>query len=116
VAPWAIKHGFITYTQVHTPPTLRDSGRSTEGTHPAALPYDGVAIFDMPSLARFTAAFEDPYYKTVIAADEATFLKSRIDVPRIMGTERQIIVDGGLLKQSSEEILEVWRRFEDGGK
>lgn len=113
VAPWAVKHSFQNYIQVHTPPALRNQSRSAEGNHPAALPYDGVAIFDPPSVEAFQAAFEDPYYKNVIALDEPKFLSSRTDVPRTMGEPRPIIKDGKLLIESPVEIMDEWRKWEE---
>lgn len=63
----------------------------------------------------FTAAFEDPYYKNVIALDEPKFLLSRTNVPRSMGEKRVIIGDGKLLVESSEEIMVEWRKWEEKG-
>ncbi|KAI8156523.1 Dehydratase aurZ [Colletotrichum sp. SAR 10_70] len=94
VRPWAEKHGFISYTQVHaaqgmnkeaTPigPESRDAN-SLEG-------FDGCAVFELPSFEVFAAAFKDDYYLNVIEPDEKNFIDKKAGVMRSRGDMRKIL-------------------------
>jgi len=41
------------------------------------LDYDGIALFEVSSLEKFSNAFRDPYYREVIEVDEHRFLDKK---------------------------------------
>jgi len=41
------------------------------------LDYDGMAVFEVSSLEKFSNAFKDPYYREVIEVDEHHFLDKK---------------------------------------
>ncbi|KAH5248957.1 hypothetical protein HBI71_168400 [Parastagonospora nodorum] len=99
VIPWAEKHGIIRYQQVlflfpfppppfPQPPQIHTTGSmvpipstasAPNALHTIDLPtmpveFDGIAMFLVPSLEQFTAAFQDRYYVEVIEPDERVLL------------------------------------------
>ncbi|KAM0535389.1 hypothetical protein ACHAPP_003952 [Verticillium nonalfalfae] len=94
VRPWMKKHGFISYTQVHATPALNEGvapiGPENAGPSPLAE-YDGCAVFEVPSMEVFAAAFGDAYYRETIAPDEHNFIDKKAGVTRIRGEVKQIL-------------------------
>ena len=72
----------LIYLQVHTaghmvpvPATASAPNAISRGALPTTpVEFDGIAIFLVPSLQQFNAAFEDPYYVDVIEVDERVIL------------------------------------------
>jgi len=101
VKPWAEKHGMV-YTQVHLRRQYKDGAqaigpekRPAGGAAAAAAPlddYDGCALFEIDSIERFSAAFEDEYYKTTIEPDERRFIDKQVGVMRVWGDVRKITI------------------------
>lgn len=113
VKPWMEKHGFVSYTQasrlspshqsdytdpgskVHSTSLLQQTGITrigpqTSGLNPL-LEYDGTAVIEAPSLDVLTTAFEDEYYKTVIAPDEDRFIDKPAGILRSVGEAKRIL-------------------------
>lgn len=96
VKPWMEKHGFLSYTQVHATPALNAGAAplgpevQQAGGSPLAA-YDGAAVIEVPSFEVFSAAFQDEYYRTVIAEDEARFLDRGAGVLRTRGEAKKIV-------------------------
>lgn len=81
------------------------------------IEFDGIAMFLVPSLKRFTDAFKDPYYVEVIEPDErdmldkagpgsgvvASFQGKMIDV---VNAEKSVI-------EEKEEGMEFRKKFEE---
>jgi hypothetical protein len=90
--------------------------------------YDGVAGMPSPSdLAAFPpptlAKWKLDYYRQVILVDERRFLVSeamehiyRVPPMTVEGTRKVVIQDGKCLIDVPEEVWEVWRLYEEGGK
>ena len=113
VKPWMEKHGFLSYTQVSLSPILQPCRQTTkdeqkkvhatqelkqsakpigpESSTNALLEYDGAAIIQIPSFSVFETAFQDEYYKTVIAEDELRFLDRETGVVRTRGEAKHIV-------------------------
>ncbi|KIH90559.1 hypothetical protein SPBR_01046 [Sporothrix brasiliensis 5110] len=95
VKPWAQKHGFLEYRQIHLYPALNANrtvvGPERAGRNTELENWDGCAVFEIESLERFEAAFEDPYYKDVIAKDEEQFIDKAAGVMRRRGELNRII-------------------------
>lgn len=112
VKPWMEKHGIISYTQVrphvhtrtlymtmltakiHSTPALNQNAtpvgpESKDGN--VLLEYDGAAVIEIASMDVFTAAFQDEFYKTVIAEDEKRFLDKKVGVLRTRGEAKKIV-------------------------
>lgn len=53
--------------------------------------YDGAAVIEVKSFDQFTAAFQDDYYKNVIAEDEKKFLDKTAGVMRTRGEAKKIV-------------------------
>lgn len=77
VAPWAEKHGIISYRQNHSAGTIVPSidirgapNAKTENIPTTPQEYDGWVVWEVPSLEAFGKAFEDPYYLQFIEPDE----------------------------------------------
>ncbi|CRK43598.1 hypothetical protein BN1723_016223 [Verticillium longisporum] len=94
VRPWMKKHDFISYTQVHATPALNEGvapiGPENAGPSPLAE-YDGCAVFEVPSMEVFAAAFGDAYYRETIEPDEHNFIDKKAGVTRIRGEVKQIL-------------------------
>ncbi|KAI6779742.1 uncharacterized protein J7T54_005772 [Emericellopsis cladophorae] len=93
VKPWMEKHGFLSYTQVHATQELKQSAKpiGPESSSNVLLEYDGAAIIQIPSFSVFETAFQDEYYKTVIAEDELRFLDKEAGVVRTRGEAKHIV-------------------------
>lgn len=61
VRPWAKKHGFIRYKQMHSLPELNANGQPN-------APGEG------KGLSEFDKAFKDTYYVTILSPDEDNFV------------------------------------------
>jgi hypothetical protein len=70
------------HSKVHTagsivpvPATASAPNAISRGELPTTpVEFDGIAVFLVPSLESFNAAFEDPYYQEVIEVDERVIL------------------------------------------
>ncbi|CAK7217844.1 hypothetical protein SCUCBS95973_003284 [Sporothrix curviconia] len=95
VVPWAKKHGFLEYRQIHLYPALNANravvGPEIAGRNTELENWDGCAIFELESLEKFEAAFQDPYYKDLIAKDEEAFVDKAAGVMRRRGELNRII-------------------------
>lgn len=93
------RHGFRSYTQYHTHPSLNAPGvfapigpENPEGRDVDILRgYDGAAVVEVDSLEAFQRAFEDEYYKKVIAEDEKLFLDKESGVLRTRAEAKKIL-------------------------
>lgn len=85
IAPWAEKHGVISYKQIHThgtiipnntgaPLTSTDADPITANDLIQPVKFDGIAVYEITSLQAFESAMGDEYYKTTIANDEKVFM------------------------------------------
>ncbi|OAA58632.1 Dimeric alpha-beta barrel [Niveomyces insectorum RCEF 264] len=95
VRPWAVKHGFLEYRQIHLKPAVNADrpvvGPEKAGVNTELQNWDGCATFELASLDAFTAAFQDPYYQTVIAKDEDKFVDKAAGVMRRYGELNRIV-------------------------
>ncbi|CAH0043415.1 unnamed protein product [Clonostachys solani] len=105
VKPWMEKHGITGYTQVHATPQLNDAAavvplgpekekekgqQGGEGEDPLGG-FDGAAVIEAASWDVLAGAFEDEYYRDVIAKDEERFLDRRAGVLRKRGVVNRVI-------------------------
>ncbi|CEI60327.1 hypothetical protein FVEN_g6488 [Fusarium venenatum] len=67
-----LRHGIYKYSQYHSTPQYRDLVR-VPGAAPV-LEFDGAAEFWVQSMETFAAMGADPFYTSVIQADEANFI------------------------------------------
>ncbi|KAL1894242.1 hypothetical protein Sste5346_006028 [Sporothrix stenoceras] len=95
VKPWAKKHGFLEYRQIHLYPALNANravvGPELAGQNTELENWDGCAVFELESLEKFEAAFQDPYYKDLISKDEEQFIDKSAGVMRRRGELNRII-------------------------
>ncbi|KAI1878214.1 uncharacterized protein JN550_000396 [Neoarthrinium moseri] len=94
VRPWAEKHGFVGYTQVHCQPALNSSAAPIGPESKAASPlsgYDGCALLEVKSFEQMAAAFKDEYYVSVIQPDEKKFIDQKVGVLRSRGEVKRIL-------------------------
>ncbi|VUC37560.1 unnamed protein product [Clonostachys rosea] len=103
VKPWMEKHGITGYLQVHATPQLNDSSATTplgpereksqgeEGEDDPLGGFDGAAVIEAASWDALVGAFEDEYYRDVIAKDEERFLDRQAGVLRKRGLVNRII-------------------------
>lgn len=97
--PWMKRHKFRSYTQYHTLPSLNAPGtfspigpENPDGQNADILrEYDGAAVVEVDSLETFQKAFEDQYYKNVIAEDEKLFLDKESGVLRTRAEAKKIL-------------------------
>lgn len=84
-----------TKLQIHLYPALNANrvvvGPEIAGRNTELENWDGCAVFELESLEKFEAAFQDPYYKTLIAEDELKFVDKAAGVMRRRGEKNQII-------------------------
>lgn len=94
VKPWATKHGFLEYRQIHLLPSI-NAERASVGPENKANTglenWDGCATFELESIEVFEAAFRDPYYLDVIAKDEDKFVDKAAGVMRRRGELNRVI-------------------------
>ncbi|KAF9875571.1 hypothetical protein CkaCkLH20_06952 [Colletotrichum karsti] len=94
VKPWAQKHGFISYTQVHSAEAM-NKGTAPIGPESSDAnkleEFDGCAVFELPSFDVFAAAFKDEYYLQVIEPDEKNFIDKKAGVVRSRGDMKKIL-------------------------
>lgn len=80
--------------QVHSTPFL-NSNAAPVGPEIASgnmlHDYDGAAVIEVHSFEQFSAAFQDDYYKNVIAEDEKKFLDKTAGVMRTRGEAKKIV-------------------------
>ena len=94
VKPWATKHGFLEYRQIHLLPSINANRAAVgpESTSNTELEkWDGCATFELKSLEAFEAACRDPYYLEVIAKDEDKFVDKAAGVTGRRGELNRIV-------------------------
>lgn len=96
--PWMKRHGFRSYTQYHSLPELNAAGvfapigpEKIGGDTDILRGYDGAAVIEVDSLEVFQKAFEDEYYKEVIAVDEKAFLDKEAGVLRTRAEAKKVL-------------------------
>jgi hypothetical protein len=97
--PWMKRHGFRSYTQYHSLPSLNAAGifapigpENPNGQNADILrKYDGAAVVEVDTLEAFQKAFEDEYYRNVIAEDEKLFLDKSAGVLRTRAEAKKIL-------------------------
>ncbi|KAF2498165.1 hypothetical protein BU16DRAFT_524324 [Lophium mytilinum] len=90
VVPWILKHGFISYMQIHTTPLSLAS-------LPGAVDADGCGQMEVKDWDMFLAAMQDPYYAEVIVPDEAKFIDRKTTEVlglQTVGVQKDFVVDG----------------------
>ncbi|KAF2680992.1 hypothetical protein K458DRAFT_420915 [Lentithecium fluviatile CBS 122367] len=125
VIPWAEKHGILRYQQIHTsgsivpvPATESAPNAISRGELPTTpVEFDGIAIFLVPSLQQFNAAFEDPYYLEVIEVDERFILDKNGPGNGVIASFNGRMID--MMQQGKtaighrgEEYREAWEGYE----
>ena len=142
VAPWALKHGILEYTQVsrysallawprrlfmltqsqfQTPFELRKHMSAGRPDFNNVLDFDAAADFYIASYKAYTDAYKDPYYINVIEPDENKFVDKgqgseakQIHVRAVcaIGVCRSIIKDGKAMVDVSRDVNDVWQQYE----
>ncbi|TFK46544.1 hypothetical protein OE88DRAFT_903568 [Heliocybe sulcata] len=109
VAPWAVKHGFVGYTQVATPMPLRET-YSTAAPPPfnGPMDYDGYVEWRVSSLEGFVQAFQDPYYQETVEPDERRFIeKKNVVLAGTMGVEMVVVQDGRIMEGTGKQMQKM---------
>ncbi|KAF2260262.1 hypothetical protein CC78DRAFT_620392 [Lojkania enalia] len=78
VAPWAKEHGIRRYQQIHVSGKMVPSAAAASAPNAISIgklprdlvEFDGVVLFLISDLKKFTNGFKDPYYLEVIEPDE----------------------------------------------
>lgn len=85
----------LTSLQIHLYPALNANravvGPEIAGRNTELENWDGCAVFELESLEKFEAAFQDPYYKDLISKDEEQFVDKAAGVMRRRGELNRII-------------------------
>ena len=81
--------------QYHTPTPHQDP--VIQGFEIPTLSYDGVADFYVKSLEEFRKAYEDPYYKDTVKADEE-YLFDVKNMRIMVGKETHVIEEGKIVR------------------
>ncbi|PTB40105.1 uncharacterized protein TrAFT101_004855 [Trichoderma asperellum] len=100
VNEWLAKHGVVTYVQFHTPSEIREQCKEV-GTGLGSdnvVGYDGYVELTVRSIDALKNAFSDPFYKSYVQPDEATFIDP-ISSYRTFGYEERYIEGNKVLKQ-----------------
>lgn len=88
------EHQLTQREKVHSTPALNQNatplGPEVQAGNPLSA-YDGAAVIEVASFEVFSAAFQDEYYKTVIAEDEKKFLDKSAGVLRTRGEAKKIV-------------------------
>jgi hypothetical protein len=116
VNDWLARHGVVKYVQVnasevlmnhylarlmsvvqyHTPSELRDQCEFGQGSSQIAE-FDGYVELTVPNIEALKRAFDDPFYKSHVAPDEAVFIDAQ-GTRRTFGYEEVYIKDGEVKK------------------
>lgn len=85
------------------------------------MDFDGIAVFLVPSLQQFNAAFEDPYYVEVIEVDERIILDKAGPGSGVIASFNGKMVDMMQRGQSTiankgDEYHRVWEEYEKKAK
>jgi len=121
VAPWAEKHGIISYKQVHTSGTIipnfgteaSDDDPITTGDLIQPVKFDGIAMFELPAPDTLVNALKDSYYAEVIEPDEHKILdKEGLGGGIVAKFDGKVVtaVDGGkaLVGREGEDETRIW--------
>ncbi|THW15386.1 hypothetical protein D6C89_08222 [Aureobasidium pullulans] len=92
VNDWLARHGVVKYVQYHTPSELRDQCEFGQGSSQIAE-FDGYVELTVPNIEALKRAFDDPFYKSHVAPDEAVFIDAQ-GTRRTFGYEEVYIKDG----------------------
>ncbi|KIW00660.1 uncharacterized protein PV09_07847 [Verruconis gallopava] len=122
VAPWAEKHGIISYRQQHSAgkmvPYMDDSAPNANRENIPKTPqeYDGFVVWEVPSLESFRNAFKDPYYLEFIEPDEHNLIDKNSFAGGIVATFSSPIFE--VLKDNRSRLSggntdEFRRRFDE---
>ncbi|KAH6671200.1 EthD domain-containing protein [Halenospora varia] len=119
VAPWAIKHGIIQYTQFFTPSHLRQKISSDVPSGASSLDYDAGVDWYVKDYEKYEAAYKDPYYINVIEPDEWNFVDKGTGKGSIAGAVSTLgtfrnIVEGGKSCVAEADLSEEQRKLLDG--
>ncbi|THY26956.1 hypothetical protein D6D01_04261 [Aureobasidium pullulans] len=116
VNDWLVRHGVVKYVQVdafevlmnhypaelmslvqyHTPSEIRNQCEFGQGPSQIAE-FDGYVELTVPSIEALKRAFDDPFYKSHVAPDEAVFIDAQ-GTRRTFGYEEVYINDGKVEK------------------
>jgi len=146
VIPWAKKHGILRYQQVRRsfpitfsqpahhlqvytagsivpiPATASAPNAVSRGELPTTpVAFDGIAIFLVPSLQQFNAAFEDPYYVDVIEVDERVILDKNGPGSGVLASFNGKMTDmmqrgQNAIGDKGEEYRNLWEEYEKRAK
>ncbi|KAI5261103.1 hypothetical protein E4T47_09513 [Aureobasidium subglaciale] len=94
VNQWLINHGVVKY--YHTPSHLREECEFGQGSSHIAE-FDGYVELTVPNIDALKDAFQDPFYKSHVAPDEAAFIDAQ-ETRRTFGYE-ELFIEGNKIEQ-----------------
>jgi len=112
VAPWAAKHGFLSYSVLQIPRSSAGLASTTAGI--GVIDCDLVAYHIIPSYEALAASLADPYFINVLQPDERNLYdENRQGMTAVTGGLALKIVEGGEIKiEVSEDVMNQFRTWE----